>query len=376
MADPAAGRAAGLGIEFGALPRARWNAITDVPGVRVGHATLIRGEGPLIVGDGPVRTGVTIIRPHDGDPAGEPLYAGFHRLNGNGEVTGVQWIEESGLLTSDIAITNTHSVGTVRDALVALTTRRRAARGDEWFMPVVGETWDGLLSDIGGQHVRPADVEAAWDAATTGPVAEGSVGGGTGMICHGFKGGIGTSSRIVRGGEREYTVGVLLQANHGRRERLTIAGHPVGQQIGAEVVPLPDSPVPPGSGSVVGIVATDAPLLPHQCRRLAQRVGLGIARSGGTGEHTSGDLFLAFSTAGRGKIPADLAVPGGPPVFAVESLRSDLVGALFDAVIEATEESVVNALLAARTMTGRDGITAHALPHDLLRRTVNRPAPH
>lgn len=360
-------RAPDFGIEIGTLPRGEWNAITDVPGVLVGHATLVRGSGGLVVGEGPVRTGVTIVRPHDGDPVDQPVFAGFHRLNGNGEFSGIQWIEESGLLTSDIVITNTHSLGVVRDAMIAMAGRRRGSRGDEWFLPVVGETWDGLLNDIMGQHVTAADVARAWESARSGPVAEGSVGGGTGMICHGFKGGIGTSSRIVDIGPRQYTVGVLLQANHGRRHRLTVAGRPVGQMIPAEKVPLPAATTPEGAGSVIGIVATDAPLLPHQLRRLAQRCGLGIARAGGAGEHTSGDMFLAFSTAARARVPGDYNGVSGEELQTVDSLRNDLLGSLFDAVIDATEEAVINAILAGETMVGRDGITAHGIPYDQLR---------
>lgn len=366
MSESSRLRAADLGIEIGTLPRGRWNAITDVPGVQVGHATLVRGDGGLVAGQGPVRTGVTVVRPHHGDPVDQPVFAGFHRLNGNGEFSGIQWIEESGLLTSDIAITNTHSLGVVRDAMIAMTGSRRGSRGDEWFLPVVGETWDGLLNDIMGQHVTADDVHAAWESASSGPVGEGSVGGGTGMICHGFKGGIGTSSRTVHVGPHAYTVGVLLQANHGRRKMLTIAGRPVGRAITAEMVPVPSAPTPEGAGSVIGIVATDAPLLPHQLRRLAQRCGLGIARTGGSGEHTSGDMFLAFSTAARGRVPGDYNGVSGAEIQTVDSLRNDLVGELFDAVIDATEESVVNAILAGTTMVGRDGITAYGIPYDEL----------
>ncbi len=363
-------RAEQFGLAFGDLPRGRWNAITDVPNVAVGHSTIISEEGAGRSGRGPVRTGVTVIRPHDGDPVDEPLFAGFHRLNGNGELTGVQWIAESGLLTSEIGLTNTHSVGLVRDALAAEAIRRRRTRGDQWYLPVVGETWDGILNDIDGQHVKASHVRAALAAAASGPVPEGNVGGGTGMICHGFKGGIGTSSRLIEIGDRTYAVGVLLQANHGRRERLVIAGHPVGRLIPDAEVPIPRSELPAGAGSVIGVVATDAPLLPHQCRRLAQRVGLGIARAGAAGENSSGDLFVAFSTAGRGAIPPDHNLTAAAQVFAVEALNGPAVGALFDAVIDAAEEAVVNALLAADTMRGRGGAVAYALPHDRLARII------
>ena len=289
------------------------NAITDVAGVRVGHTTLIEGDGPLVIGRGPVRTGVTVVVPHDGDPWSEPVFAGCHRLNGNGELTGLEWIREAGMLTGPIGLTNTHSVGIVHDALIAEAIEAAAGGAPFWSLPVVGETCDGSLNDINGFHVRPEHVRAAIAGATGGPVPEGGVGGGTGMVCHEFKGGIGTASRVTAevGG---WTVGVLVQANYGRREWLRIDGVPVG-----EAIPGPNSPAPrpgrcrtdaPGAvraagrrsetGSIIVIVATDAPLLPHQCDRLAQRAGLGLARAGGTGGHYSGDLFLAWSTGNRG----------------------------------------------------------------------------
>ncbi|MFF2275600.1 P1 family peptidase [Agromyces sp. NPDC058126] len=367
-------RATDLGVRFGGLPRGPLNAITDVPGVLVGHSTVIEGEGALRVGDGPVRTGITVIRPHGGEPFAEPVFGGFHRLNGNGEFTGIHWVEESGLVTGDIGLTNTHSVGVVRDTLVDMAARRLGSRGDEWFLPLVGETWDGVLSDIVGQHVTPRHVREAWGDAHGGAVPEGSVGGGTGMICHGFKGGIGTSSRVVAVGDDRYTVGVLLQANHGRRERLSIAGVPVGRLIPEAEFPVPASAPGQGAGSVIGVIATDAPLLPHQCRRLAQRAGLGIARCGAVGEHSSGDLFLAFSTAARGAIPADDGHDGRAELLELTSLSNRAAGLLFDAVVDAAEESVVNAMLAAATMTGRDGATAHALPHDRLRELLRTDA--
>ncbi len=357
-------RASDLGLRFGRSPRGRWNAITDVPGVLVGHTTLVAGDGPLATGEGPVRTGVTIVRPHEGDLYEQPLHGGFHRLNGNGEFSGIQWLEETGLVTSAIGLTNTMSVGLVRDTLARMTAEQRRSRGDEWFLPLVSETWDGVLNDIVGQHVRAEHVRQAWDASGPGPVAEGGVGGGTGMIAYGFKGGIGTSSRIVDITGEPWTVGVLVQANHGRRERLTIAGTPVADTIELEDVPPPD-PQRQGAGSVIVIVATDAPLLPHQCRRLAQRAGLGLARGGAVGEHSSGDLFLAFSTAGRGRIaPVTSAQPASR--LTVDALTDEACGGLFDAVVDATEESVVNALFAADTMVGRDGLTAHAFPIDRL----------
>jgi D-aminopeptidase len=351
-------------VVIGRLAPGPLNAVTDVAGVRVGHATIVRGDGPLRVGEGPVRTGVTLVVPSP-DPWGAPVFAGAHRLNGNGELTGLEWIRESGLLTSPIAITNTHSVGVVRDALVALereVAAQRGGRAPAWSLPVVGETWDGVLNDIDGFHVRADHVREAWSAATGGPVAEGNVGGGTGMICHGFKGGIGTASRVLAEADGGYRVGVLVQANHGRRERLTIAGVPVGERIGPEVVPLPGGAEPAGAGSIIVVVATDAPLLPHQCRRLAQRPALGIGRVGGAGEPSSGDLILAFATGNRGVEGA-----GSEATYPLTALRDDRLGPLFWAAIEATEEAIINAILAVETMTGRDGITARALPHDLLR---------
>jgi D-aminopeptidase len=346
-------RAADLGITIGVLERGPLNAITDVAGVRVGHTTLIEGED--------VRTGVTVVVPRDGPVWQEPAFAGWHRLNGNGELTGTAWIDESGLLMSPIGLTNTHSVGVVRDALASGTAAEHRAGDLFWALPVVGETWDGRLNDVNGQHVRAEHVHEALRAASSGPVAEGNVGGGTGMICHGFKGGIGTSSRVVPTG---FTVGVLVQANHGRRHRLRVDGSPVGERIPPEQVPLPGPPE--GGGSIIVVVATDAPLLPHQCRRLAQRPGLGVARTGGVGEQTSGDLFIAFATGNTG-IPAS-EYGTEPPLTASLSMLADAyMTELFDAVVDATEEAIVNALLAAETMTGRNGVVAHALDPERLR---------
>ena len=368
-------RARDLGIRIGLLEPGPLNAITDVTGVRVGHTTLISGDGPLVVGQGPVRTGVTVIVP-GGEPFAEAFFAGCHRLNGNGELTGLEWIRESGMLTTPIAITNTHSVGVVRDALITAAIER-GPRDGEWSLPVVGETYDGRLSDLDGQHVRPEHVFAALDGAATGPVAEGNVGGGTGMICHEFKGGIGTSSRVLPAVDGGWTVGVLVQANYGRRDRLTLGGIPVGRAIPTTDVPsawddppgVPEAargaaPDQAGSGSIIVIVATDAPLLPHQCERMAQRAGLGIARTGGSGAHSSGDLFLCFATGNRSLTVTDDAVL--PFTRPLTTLVDAWISPLFWAVIEATEEAIANALVAARTMTGRDGRTAHALPHDRL----------
>ncbi|HEY7197284.1 MAG TPA: P1 family peptidase [Gaiellaceae bacterium] len=340
-------RAREAGIVIGAMPPGPVNAITDVPGVRVGHTTLVEGDA--------VRTGVTVILPHEGNAWEEPVFAAPHRLNGNGELTGLEWIRDCGMLTSPIGLTNTHSVGTVRDALIAAEVARRTGGGDFWSLPVVGETWDGVLNDLNGQHVRPEHVAEALERASAGPVEEGAVGSGTGMICHGFKGGIGTASRVVEesGGA---TVGVLVQANYGRRERLRINGVPVGELL--QDVPAPGA----GAGSIIAILATDAPLLPLQCGRLAQRVGLGLARVGGVGENYSGDIFLAFATGNRGLPSGDIG--GSSPMRIPLAMLSDrFITPLFDAVVEATEEAILNALFAAETVTGC-GATAFELPVD------------
>jgi D-aminopeptidase len=369
-------RARDLGIAIGLGTPGPLNAITDVPGVRVGHTTLIDGDGPLVVGKGPVRTGVTVVVPRERERATEPVFAGCHRLNGNGELTGLEWVRESGLLTSPVAITNTHSVGVVRDALVAVAA---GVDGSGWSLPVVGETWDGLLNDINGFHVRAEHVTAALDAARSGPVEEGAVGGGTGMVCHEFKGGIGTASRRLAAASGGFTVGALVQANYGKREWLRVDGVPVGREIGVDEVPSPygdaragASPgsAGAGSGSIIVVVATDAPLLPHQCERIAQRAGLGIARAGGTGGHTSGDLFIAFATGNS--LPAPSGDDDEPIGFDVRATGDRVIDLLFDATIEATEEAIVNALVAAPTMTGRDGNTAYALPHDRLVEVMRR----
>ncbi len=361
-------RARDLGIVIGGHRTGPHNAITDVPGVRVGHATLVRGDGPLVRGRGPVRTGVTLVEPRP-DVERDPVFAGFHRLNGNGEMTGVHWVQESGLLTTPVGITNTHSVGVVRDAIVARLAARRPERDLYWLLPVVAETWDGVLNDIDGQHVTAADVDRAFDALAAGPVAEGAVGGGTGMICHEFKSGIGTSSRVVDVGPHAYTVGVLVQANYGRRSRLRIGGIPVGERIGYDAVPSPvqGSRALAGAGSIIILVATDAPLLPHQCTRLAQRAALAIGRLGGTAENGSGDLVLAFATGNHGLTPVGLPPADDPVERPVRTVSETALDPLFDATIDATEEAVVNSLVAATTTVGRDGLTAHALDHDLLR---------
>jgi D-aminopeptidase len=372
-------RARDHGIVLGELAPGPYNAITDVAGVRVGHATLIRGDGPRVVGEGPVRTGVTVVLPHDGEIFIEPLFAGCHRLNGNGELTGLEWIRESGFLTSPIAITNTHSVGVVHDALLAHAVRAHGPHADFWSLPVVGETYDGVLNDINGFHVRPEHLDAAIEAATGGPVAEGAVGGGTGMICHEFKGGIGTASRVVPAEVGGFTVGALVQANYGARRLLRIDGVPIGEAIPTSEVPSPwdaaealvqsrgagGSSLAPGSGSIIVVLATDAPLLPHQCERLAQRAGLGLARMGSIASTGSGDIFIAFATGNRGLPgPETTPRPGAPVAIDVRMLDDARITPLFQAAVEAVEEAVVNALLVAETMTGADGITAHGLDGD------------
>ncbi|MGH2597906.1 MAG: P1 family peptidase [Dehalococcoidia bacterium] len=353
-------RARDLGTAIGRIPTGPWNAITDVPGVAVGHTTLIAGDGPLVAGHGPVRTGVTVVLPRAEDVGADPCFAGSHVLNGNGEMTGLAWVEESGLLTTPVAITNTHSVGVVRDALISYEVARRAGPAEPfWSLPVVAETYDGFLNDINGMHVRPEHVAAALDGARDGPVAEGCVGGGTGMICHGFKGGIGTASRVLPAADGGWTVGVLVQANYGSRPLLRVDGVPVGELIGADIVPLPRRGAAE-AGSIIVVIATDAPLLPTQCRRLAQRATIGIARMGGLGANSSGDLFLAFSTANRGL--EERPAPGG--TLTARFLPNDATTPLFQAVAEATEESILNALCMATTLTGIDGNTAYALPLD------------
>jgi D-aminopeptidase len=360
-------RARELGIQIGVLPAGRFNAITDVAGVTVGHETIISGSGPLVRGQGPVRTGVTVIKPRGGNEGVDPLYAGYHQLNGNGEMTGIAWIEESGLLTTPIALTNTHSVGVVHDALIAYDVEH--GRGDYdfmWSLPVVAETYDGWLNDINGFHVKPEHVFAALDNAAGGEVAEGCVGGGTGMVCHEFKGGIGTSSRVLADRDGGWTVGVLVQANYGVRSMLRIDGVPVGRDIGTIEVPGTRERRKE-DGSIIIVVATDAPLLPHQCKRLAQRATIGLARTGGNGHNGSGDLFLAFSTGNAGVDPVGQTAPA-----TVRTVPNAGINPLFDAVAEATEEAIVNALCMAETTDGADGRVVHALPLDRLREVMAR----
>jgi D-aminopeptidase len=353
-------RARDLGIQIGSLPTGRLNAITDVAGVRVGHRTLIRGDA--------VRTGVTVILPHGGRIGAEPVFAGTHTLNGNGEATGLEWIRESGKLATPIALTNTHSVGIVHHALVGASVREGSSHRDTpWSLPVVAETWDGYLNDIDGQHLSEDDALAALEGAQDGPVAEGNVGGGTGMKAFGFKAGCGTASRQVAEEHGGHVVGALVQANHGIRERLLVDGVPVGREIPRTAIPGPDTS-PAGGGSIIVVLATDAPLLPHQCRRLAQRATIGVARGGGGGENDSGDIFLAFATGNRGLAAEDEARSISQPLT---MLDDDHITELFWAAIEATEEAVLNALVAAETMTG-NGHTFHALPADRLVEVMRR----
>jgi len=356
LATPALARprARDLGIPFDGTPGSL-NAITDVQGVEVGHTTLIEGEA--------VRTGVTVVFPR-GKGSPDPVFAGWYTLNGNGEMTGTTWIEEGGFLEGAVFLTNTHSVGTVRDASIEWWLRRfpEDARDANFSLPVVAETWDGFLNDIFGFHVRKEHVFQAMDGASSA-VVEGNVGGGTGMISYGFKGGIGTSSRRLAAEEGGYTVGVLVQSNHGRRNRLTVAGVPVGKEI-PDLLPEPGKHAD-GEGSIIVVVATDAPLLPMQLERLARRAALGIGRVGGAGENTSGDILLAFSTANpgvaRAESPARLTM-----------LPNDRMDPLFWATVDATEEAIVNAMIAAETMKGAGGNTVYALPHDRLREILKK----
>lgn len=353
-------RARQLGITLGQGTPGEFNAITDVPGVRVGHSTLIAER------DGKqVRTGVTLVQPRADAARLQPSFAGCHVLNGNGDATGLEWIREAGLLTTPIAITNTHSVGVVRDALIATERETLADPAVYWCMPVVMETYDGLLNDIWGQHVGAEQVREALVRAESGPVQEGAVGGGTGMICHEFKGGIGTSSRKLAAEQGGWTVGVLVQANHGQRRELRVDGYPVGRQLGDIPSPFTDRGEP-GMGSIVVIIATDAPLLPHQCQRLAQRASIGIARTGGGTEDSSGDIFLAFATGNRDLPSADYGRKGLPFDTPLRMVNNDHISPLFLAAAEAVEEAIVNAVLAGVDMHTADGVQVPALTGERL----------
>ncbi|MGH7567405.1 MAG: P1 family peptidase [Gemmatimonadales bacterium] len=376
-------RARDLGVPVDGSP-GPLNAITDVPGVEVGQVTLVSGSGRLVVGQGPVRTGVTAVLPR-GRNSPDPVFAGWFTLNGNGEMTGTTWVEESGFLGGPVMITNTHSVGVVRDAVIEWLVK--SGREFDWSLPVVAETWDGSLNDINGFHVRREHAFAALDSARGGPVAEGNVGGGTGMICHQFKGGIGTASRRLGAEQGGYTVGVLVQCNYGLRGQLRVAGVPVGREI-ADLLPCYERrEAPPGGetrrrcedqggggsdardaeelGSIIIVVATDAPLLPHQLKKVAKRGALGIARMGGIGGNSSGDIFIAFSTAN-----AEAARPTGTVTLTM--LPNERLNPIYEATVQATEEAILNALVAAQTMTGRDDLRVTALPHDRLRQVLAR----
>jgi D-aminopeptidase len=351
-------RARDLGIPFDGTPGLH-NAITDVAGVEVGHTTIIRGHGKLVVGRGPVRTGVTAILPR-GRHDGAPVFAGWYSHNGNGEMTGTAWIEESGFLSSPVMITNTHSVGVVRDAVIAWQLRG-GKMTQPWSLPVVAETWDGYLNDINGFHVRPAHVFSALDGARPGRVAEGCVGGGTGMIGYGWKGGVGTASRRLEREHGGYTLGVLVQLNCGRPHELTVAGVRVGSRLSPERDPFARE-----TGSIIIVAATDAPLLPHQLKRIARRLTMGLARTGSVSGNGSGDIFLAFSTANP---PRKRAERRGD-VTAVAMLRNSRMDPLFAAAVQAAEEAIINAMVAAETTVGIDGRTVPAIPHDSLRAMV------
>jgi D-aminopeptidase len=361
-------RARELGIRVGDLSPGPQNAITDVEGVRVGHSTIVRGDGALVVGEGPVRTGVTVVCPREGLARDEPVFAGSHTFNGNGEMTGLEWIREAGALATPVAITNTHSVGVVRDALIRAEMEARTGEEDYWCLPVVAETYDGTLNDINGMHVTVDHVREALASASSGAVREGSVGGGTGMICHEFKGGIGTASRRLPEKDGSWTVGALVQANYGRRRMLRVDGLPVGRVLSTERVPSPyesgQETRPAGTGSIIVILVTDAPLLPIQCDRFARRASIGLGRMGGGLDDGSGDIFFAFTTGNRGIPPEGLPEP--PATVPLQMVTNDYMTPLFHAAAEATEEAILNALLAAGDMTGRDGITAHGLTPDLL----------
>jgi L-aminopeptidase/D-esterase-like protein len=359
-------RARDLGIPFDGTP-GPLDAITDVAGVTVGHTTLISGFGKLQVGQGPVRTGVTAVMPRGEDSLSNPVFAAWFAQNGNGEMTGTTWVEESGFLEGPVMITNTHSVGVVRDAVIQWRVARAGpdTTGYWWSLPVVAETWDGWLNDINGFHVKPEHVLHALDTARAGPVDEGSVGGGTGMICNGYKGGIGTASRRLTPKDGGYTVGVLVQCNYGTRENLRIAGIPVGREIPA---PAPYTYMPSDiveRGSIIVVVATDAPLLAHQLKRLAHRVTLGLGRNGSISGDGSGDIFIAFSTANSGAASSDHVVD-------LKMLPNDSLDPVFRATVEGTEEAIVNAMIAARDMVGADDHRVMALPHEALRAVLKK----
>jgi D-aminopeptidase len=359
-------RARDLGVPFDGTP-GKLNAITDVSGVLVGHTTLISGEGKLQIGKGPVRTGVTAILPRGKDSMNDAVFAGWFSQNGNGEMTGTTWVEESGFLEGPVMITNTHSVGVVRDAVI----QWRVAYGQPdptgywWSLPVVAETWDGWLNDINGFHVKAEHASHAIDTARDGRVEEGSVGGGTGMICNEFKGGIGTSSRKLDVKTGGYTIGVLVQCNYGRRSNLRIAGVPVGMEISEDAAYAAAPFDEAERGSIIVVVATDAPLLPQQLKRLARRVSLGLGRDGSISGNGSGDIFIAFSTANP-------RAEGSKTVLDVKMVPNDSLDPIFAATVQATEEAIINAMVAAETMTGIENHKVIALPHDKLRAVLKK----
>ncbi|WP_447761542.1 DmpA family aminopeptidase [Sphingopyxis panaciterrae] len=374
-------RARDLGVPFHGDP-GPLNAITDVPGVEVGHSTIIAGDGPLEVGVGPVRTGVTAILPR-GKNSTVPVFGAWATANAAGEMTGTIWLEERGSFDGPVMITNTHSVGVVRDAAVKWLVDKKACC--LFYTPIVAETWDGFLNDVNGFHVKPEHAAEALATAKSGPVPEGNVGGGTGMVCAGFKGGIGTASRKVDIGDKQYTVGVLVQCNYGQRALLRIAGAPVGQELATSYLPCSDLPgkavykpdrrcVPLDAkkpyepeGSIIVVIATDIPLLPHQLKRVAKRPTQTIGRMGDISHNLSGDIFMAFSTANPGALDEN-----APGVQAISAISNSEITKVFEAAVDATEESIVNALVAAKTMTGRDGVTVYALPHEELRTILGK----
>ena len=343
-------RARALGLPFAGRP-GRWNAVTDVPGVEVGYVTLVEGDR--------VRTGVTAIHPRGPAAADDPVAAGFHSQNGNGEMTGVSWINESGTFAGPVAITSTYAVGVAHAGIIAWTITHHPGLAEGWLLPVAAETWDGYLNVINGHYVSEDTVVAALEAARSGPVEEGSVGGGTGMNCYQFKGGSGTASRLVPFAGQQYTVGVFVQANFGRRDELVLAGVPLGAELSDDNPMATPSAAPPGAGSIIAVVATDAPLFGHQCQALARRVTAGLARTGTSGSHFSGDLFLAFSTANPGAFR-----PEAPTAQQLTFIPWGHLDPFYQAVVQATEEAVVNALVANEEMTGRDGHRTPALPRD------------
>src|SRR5580700_9933907 len=359
-------RARDLGIPFDGTP-GPLNAITDVAGVTVGHTTLISGSGKLRVGQGPVRTGVTAVLPRGRDSLSNPVFAAWFTQNGNGEMTGTTWVEESGFLEGPVMITNTHSVGVVRDAVIQwrVTHGQPDATGYWWSLPVVAETWDGWLNDINGFHVKPEHAFHAIDSAQSGPVLEGAVGGGTGMVCNGFKGGIGTSSRKLTVKDGGYTIGVLVQCNYGSRQNLRVAGIPVGREINSEDPYAYQPSEISERGSIIVVIATDAPLISSQLKRLARRVSLGLGRNGSISGNGSGDIFIAFSTANSGAASADHVVD-------LKMLPNDVLDPVFRATVEATEEAIVNAMIAAETMTGIENHKVIALPHEKLREVLKK----